>query len=140
MKIQKFDQYLNEDLLTDVNDKLSDENKDIKEDLTKMIQKSINSDDMGVFIEKLDSIIRNPNESSIEGLIQDAQIYDFYLKYRNEVDETLTKIKFFDDLQKFQKDNTVISLYDFVTKGTKRAINDFVTQIKQDLSQEEGGE
>ena len=94
MKIQKFDQYLNEDLLTDVNDKLSDENKDIKEDLTKMIQKSINSDDMGVFIEKLDSIIRNPNESSIEGLIQDAQIYDFYLKYRNEVDETLTKIKF----------------------------------------------
>ena len=140
MKIYKFGQYINEDLVSDVTGKLSDENKDIKEDLIKMIQKSINSEDMGVFTEKLDSIIRNPNESTIEGLIQDSQIYDFYLKYRNEIDETLTNIKFFDDLQKFQKDNTVISLYSFVINGTKRAISDFVEQIKKDLSGEEVAE
>ena len=41
----------------------------------------------------IESFVRNPEESQIEGLINDSDIYDFYLKYRNQVDEILSKIK-----------------------------------------------
>jgi pectate lyase len=136
MRISRFNNFINEDLVTDLSVKLSDNNKDIKEDLVKMIQKSVNSDDLGVFTEKLDSIIKDPKESTIEGLMQDADIYEFYLKYRNELDEILATDKFFEKIQDFQKEYNCISLYDFVVKGTLEAVQSLVKSIKEELSSE----
>jgi pectate lyase len=137
MKISKFYNFVNEDLVSDLSNKLSDENKDIKEDLIKMIQKSVNSDDEKLFIDKVDSIVQNPKESTIEGLIQDADIYEFYLKYRNEIDEILAKNEFFEKLQDFQKENNCISLYDVLVKGTLVATTILVSSIKQEISSPE---
>jgi hypothetical protein len=136
MKIIKFFNFINEDLSGEITTKLSDTNKDIKEDIVTYIQKTINSNDTKVFIEKLDSIIREPEESTIDGLTQDADIYEFYLKYRNDLDEILNQEGFFEDLQDFQKNNNCISLYDFVVKGTKSAIIELLNSIKKDLSGE----
>jgi pectate lyase len=136
MKIFKFSNFVNEDLTSDLVSKLSDENKDVKEELIKMVQKSVNSDDQNLFMEKIESIIKNPKDSTIEGLIQDADIYEFYLKYRNELDEILSKNDFFEKLQDFQKETNCISLYDIVVKGTLEAVITLVSKIKEDLSTE----
>lgn len=134
MKIFKFNNFINEDLTTDLVSRLSDENKDMKEEIIRMIQKSVNSDDENLFMQKIESIIKDPKESSIEGLIQDADIYEFYLKFRNEVDEVLSNNKFFEKLQEFQKENNCISLYDLIVKGTLESVNYLVNQIKQELT------
>lgn len=140
MKIFNFKKFIgqvNEDLVSDISSKISETNKDIKEDLIKMVQKTINSEDQNDFMEKLDSVIRNPKELSIEGLMQDADVYEFYLKYRNELDEILSKSGFFEKLQEFQKENNSISLYDFIVKGTLEAVKVLVEEIKSDISNEE---
>lgn len=134
MKIFKFNNFINEDLTTDLVSRLSDENKDMKEEIIRMIQKSVNSDDENLFMQKIESIIKDPKESSIEGLIQDADIYEFYLKFRNEVDEVLSNNKFFEKLQEFQKENNCISLYDLIVKGTLESVNYLVNQINQELT------
>ena len=69
MKISNYLQFINEDLVSDLSTKISDKNKDIKEDLVKMIQKSINSEDPKLFSDFIDSFVRNPEDSQIEGLI-----------------------------------------------------------------------
>jgi hypothetical protein len=140
MKIFKFEKFIgrvNEDLVSDISSKISEINKDIKEDLVKMVHNTINSEEQNDFMEKLDSVIRNPKELSIEGLMQDADVYEFYLKYRNELDEILSKSGFFEKLQEFQKENNSISLYDFIVKGTLEAVKLLVEEIKSDISQEE---
>lgn len=136
MVIYKFCKFINEDLSSELGSLISDENRDIKEELIQMVQKSVNSDDKNVFVEKIDSIIKDPKDSTIEGLIQDADIYEFYLKFRNDIDQILSDSQFFDKLQDFQKENNCISLYDIVIKGTMEAVNVVVNQLKEDISSE----
>jgi len=134
MKIHKYKNFIFENIEQEVIPKLSNDNKDMKENITRLIQKTINTDDIDVFKEKIDTIIKNPNESTIEGLIQDADVYEFYLKYRNDIDEVLSKNDFFTNLQDFQNQNTLISLYDFVVKGTLECVSIIVNDIKEDIS------
>jgi hypothetical protein len=137
MKISNYLQFINEDLVSDLSTKISDKNKDIKEDLVKMIQKSINSEDPKLFNDFIESFVRNPEDSQIEGLINDSDVYDFYLKYRNQVDEILSEIKFYENKP---SDIDSFGLYDFIIKGTKKAIEDLVSDIKGEISGEEGEE
>jgi len=136
MKISNYFQFIKEDVSQDLISKLSDENKDIKTDILEMITKSVNSEDPKMITEFIDSIIRNTEDSKIEGLINDADIYQFYKKYTNQVDEILSKIKFYDT--KPSEINS-FSLYKFVVKGTQKAILDLVSDIKGEISGQ-GGE
>jgi hypothetical protein len=136
MKISNYFQFIKEDVSQDLISKLSDENKDIKTDILEMITKSVNSEDPKMITEFIDSIIRNTEDSKIEGLISDADIYEFYEKYTNQVDEILSKIKFYDT--KPSEINS-FSLYKFVVKGTQKAILDLVSDIKGEISGQ-GGE
>jgi len=36
----------------------------------------------GEFKQFVESLLKNPDDAKIEGLINDSDIYDFYLKYR----------------------------------------------------------
>ena len=92
MKISNYFQFIKEDVSQDLISKLSDENKDIKTDILEMITKSVNSEDPKMITEFIDSIIRNTEDSKIEGLINDADIYDFYEKYSGK--EILNGIQF----------------------------------------------
>lgn len=65
-----------------------------------------------------------PEEVNIEGFINDSDVYDFYLKWRNEVDEILTDSGFFNESH-----DVITSLYDFVIFGTKKAFQLIVNHI-----------
>lgn len=139
-KYEKFIQTINEDLLSELSPKISDKNKEIKEDLMNLIHKTIDSEDQEIFMKKIEDVIRNPKEPLIEGLMQDADIYEFYLKYRNELDEILSEKDFFNKLQDFQKENNSISLYDFIVKGTMEAVKILLQEIKSELLGEESNQ
>lgn len=129
MKIKSYTSFVNEDLKSDLSPKLKSEYKDIKEDIIEMIKKSLKTSDNKTFEDFVSAFIRNPQETQIEGLINDSDVYDFYLKYRNDIDELLSKIKFYDEVP---SEITSFSLYDYVIKGTKKAISEIITMISEE--------
>ena len=82
----------------------------------------------GEFKSFIDSFIKEPNDVKIEGLINESDIYDFYLKYRNQIDECLNDINFYD---KPPKDINAFSLYEYTIKGTMFSVQEFVKQLSK---------
>lgn len=124
--MKNFTEFLNEKL--DV--KLSDNNKDMKNDLLSYIQKTVNSDDIALIINFIDSYIKKPEDSNIDGLINDSDIYDFYLKNQSNIDKLLLGIKWYDNAP---ADKNVFSVYDYIIISTKTAISEIMVDLKKDL-------
>jgi hypothetical protein len=102
----------------------SDKYSDIKDDIKKLIENTIENSG-GEFDTFVKSFNQNPDDIKIEGLINDSDIYDFYLKWRNDIDEILNDIKFFDNVP---TNLNVFSLYSYIIKGTEAAVKE-VTKI-----------
>jgi hypothetical protein len=100
--------------------------EEVIEEIKSMIEKTIENSG-GEFKSFIESFIKNPDDVKIEGLINESDIYDFYLKYRNQIDEVLNSVKFYGETP---ESINVFGLYDFVIKGTQRAIEEYVKMIK----------
>jgi len=127
--IKKFKQY-NESLSQNILDKLSSDVRDLKIELLDMIEKSLNSSDIDVIKNFIDSFPTDDSESVIEGLVNDSDIYEFYLKYTDSIDEVLNKADFFKDSP---SKYTIVGLYDYLVYGTRKAIKDTISKIKKEI-------
>lgn len=98
---------------------------DIKEEVDNMFKETV--DESGG---ELDSMKRaysqNPKDIKIRGFINDSDIYDFYLKFRNDIDQILNDINYFDDTP---QEKNAFGLYEYVVKGTERAFLEVVKMI-----------
>lgn len=126
--LKRYKQFIKEsDESIKVKSETSDSNKytEIKEELKSMIEKTIEKSG-GEYKSFIDSFIKNPDDVKIEGLINDSDIYDFYLKWRNDIDEILNNYKFFDEIP---SELNSFGLYDYMIKGTQRAIEETVKSM-----------
>lgn len=98
--------------------------KEAIDEVKKLIEGTIEKSG-GEFKQFIDSYIKSPNDVKIEGLIDEKDIFDFYLKYRNQIDECLQNINFYDETP------GVIRLYDYIIKGTQSAILEFVKSFTE---------
>jgi hypothetical protein len=96
----------------------------IKKVLMEMIEKSLNTSDKKTLQDFIESLKRNPESSQIQGLINDSDVYEFYLKYRNEIDQILSEKEFYD---KKPSELESFSLYDYLIVGTKEAIRHLIS-------------
>jgi hypothetical protein len=98
----------------------------IASEIKTLIENTINNigGDFDTFVK---SFVQNPEDIKIEGLINDSDIYEFYLKWRNDIDEILNEIKFFDNKP---TEINVFGLYEYVIKGTEAAVKEIVSSIK----------
>lgn len=103
---------------------------EIKDEIKSMIEKTIEKSG-GEFASFVDKFVKEPEEVKIEGLINDSDLYDFYLKFRNDIDEILNDIKFFGNAP---SEVNAIGLYDYLIKGTQKSIEEAVKLLA------EGGE
>lgn len=126
MKIRKF----NESLLEDLKDKLGEDYKDMKEELITSIEESISSSDMDLVSDFINSFINDPETTTIEGLSNDSDIYEFYLKFTNDIDEILQKKGFFDDSP---SSKGKLGLYDYLVEGSRVAIKEIMLIIKEEI-------
>ena len=94
---------------------ISDE---IKSELKEMIQKTIDNKG-GEYESFIDKLLNDNEDVKIEGLINDSDIFDFYLKWRNDLDPILNSSNFF---EKSPKDLGKMGLYEYVVEGTNSAI------------------
>lgn len=99
---------------------------EIKDEIKSMIEKTIEKSG-GELNQFVDSFNKNPEDVKIEGFINDSDIYEFFLKWRNDIDEILNDVKFFDENP---VEINAIGLYDYVIKGTERAFQEVVKMIK----------
>lgn len=103
---------------------------EIKDEIKSMIEKTIEKSG-GEFESFVDKFVKEPEDVKIEGLINDSDLYDFYLKFRNDIDEILNDIKFFGNAP---SEVNAIGLYDYLIKGTQKSIEEAVKLLA------EGGE
>lgn len=99
---------------------------EIKEEVKSMIEDTIKNSG-GEFSSFVESFVKNPDDIKIEGFINDSDVYEFFLKWRNEIDEILSSIKFFD---KLPSEFNAFGLYEYVIKGTQKAVEEVVSMLK----------
>jgi hypothetical protein len=104
-----------------------DESKftEFKDEVKSMIEKTVENNG-GDFESFKDKFIKTPEDIKIEGLINDSDIYDFYLKYRNDIDELLNDVKYFDEVP---SESNTFGLYDYTINGTERAVSEIVKSL-----------
>lgn len=95
---------------------------EIKDEIKSMIEKTIDNSG-GEFASFVDKFVKEPEDVKIEGLINDSDLYEFYLKFRNDIDELLNDIKFFGIAP---SESNAMGLYDYLIKGTQKAIEETV--------------
>lgn len=98
---------------------------DFKEEVKSMIETTIQNSG-GEFNSFIESFNKSPEDTKIEGLINDSDIYDFYLKWRNDIDEILNDINFFDEVP---SELNAFGLYEYVIKGTEKSIIEIVKNL-----------
>jgi len=138
MVIKKYnDFYIIEKLdLNKLSGKLTDEYKDLKTDLIDIVNdileetsdESVKNEDLISFIDEY--ISKGKESNLLDGLIEDNDIFNFYLKHQSDIDELLNDSKYMD---KSPKENNVFSLYDVIMDGTKEAIIEIFKRIKKEL-------
>lgn len=136
MKIEKYNNFINEKLdFDDIRERLDDNYSELKNGLIEMIEESlkgstevVNMIDIENFIG--DYISSGKDASMIDGIIEDNDIFNFYLKYQSDIDELLNDTKYMD---KSPKENNVYSLYDVVIDGTKQSILEALKMINKSL-------
>lgn len=100
---------------------------EIKDEVKSMIEKTIDKSggEMDSFVE---SYLKNPEDVKVDSFINDSDIYEFYLKWRNDIDEILSDLNFFDELP---TEHNAFGLYEYVIKGTEKAFFEVVKMLSQ---------
>ena len=109
---------------TDASD--SSKYTEVVDEVKSMIEKTVEEygGELKSFIK---SYTKNPKDVKVRGFINDADIYDFYLKWRNDIDEILNNLKFFDEVP---TKNNAFGIYEYAIKGTEKAFLEIVKMIK----------
>ena len=104
---------------------IGDKYTELKDEVKSLIESTIEKAG-GEYKSFIDKFIKSPEDVKIEGLINDSDIYDFYLKYRNDIDELLNNIKYFDEVP---SESNTFGLYDYIINGTERAVIEIVKSL-----------
>lgn len=98
---------------------------ELKDEVKSMIEKTIEKSG-GEFKSFVDKFTKSPEDTKIEGFINDSDIYEFYLKFRNDIDELLNNIKYFDEVP---SESNTFGLYDYIINGTEKAVSEIVKEL-----------
>jgi hypothetical protein len=127
MKLKYFNQFVFEQA-EELDVKDTSMYTDLQDDLKEMIEKSLKTSDEKTLEDFIDAYLRDSEKTQIEGLINDSDIYEFYLKYRNNIDEILSQINFYGEKP---SDMDSFSLYDYIIVGTKKAIKEVLNMLNK---------
>ena len=96
----------------------------IRGDVEKMIKDTVkDAVDVKEFAQKY---LKEPGQVEIEGLINDDQVYEFWQKYENEIDEILNKIGFFSESP---DEVNALGTYKYIIASTKAAVKEVVKML-----------
>jgi len=137
MKIRVFSDYLNEALdLTELQEEVGESFPELKMDLLEMIDMTLEASDIkNVKKEDLNDFFTNyitagKDADMIDELVEDNDLFNFYLKHQSDFDELLNDTGY---MEKSPQENNVFSLYDVTIDGTKQGILSLMEILQSDL-------
>ena len=119
---------LNEDV-SSFEEKITGSYKSLKRGALELIDGTINSSELVKYQNFINKYIEE-SDTVIEGFIEDNDIFNFYLKYKGDIDELLVEKEFFD---KSARENDIFSLYDYLIVGTKFAVKDIMEILQEEI-------
>lgn len=127
----KYKDFLYEDLNDKVGDKLEEQYKSLKRGILGLLENSIEDTTELVNVQNFINDFTNSNDkNTLIGFIDNADIFDFYLKFQANIDEVCNDKDYF---SKSPKENNVFSLYDYIISGTKYAVNEVLQIMMKEL-------
>jgi len=104
-----------------IDEAVSNDYQGLKNGLMEFVKKSSNGNDREFIKKWVEENKKEDTEKTVtlEGLIQDVDIYDFYLKHKEDIDNLLKESGYF---KEHQEHKNVNGLNDYVIDGTKEAI------------------
>lgn len=99
---------------------------ELETDLIQMIDDSVNTDDNNLKKETMKSYVED-NSTTIVGLVNDSDIFDMYLKYRNQFDSLLASIEHF--TKSPDSIGSVSSVYEYIIESTKIGIQEVFKKL-----------
>ena len=138
MKIRKYDSFITETInLDEYYEKLDEKFVDLKKDILQYINdtleenneiKHVNDSHLEEFIKEY--VTSGKDSDMIDNLIEDNDIFNFYLKHQSDIDELLNDSGYMTDSP---NQNNVYSLYDVVIDGTKESIFSVIKEFEDSL-------
>ena len=107
----------------------------ISDDVKDKIEKTIKNSG-GEYSSFLEAFIKE-SDVKIEKLINDSDVYDFYLKYIDDIDVILNDIKFFNESP---SSKNTFGLYNYLVLGTNEAIREIVKNLYELDKNSDAGE
>ena len=131
MKFLNFKEFgkQNENLSAELEGKLSNDQIGSKLYILDLIEKSLETSDLMALENFIKNYLEGDKNSYIQGLSNDAELFEFYAKYQVELDEILADDNYFD---KSPKEMNVYSVYEYVTKAAQRSLELLLSKIQQE--------
>jgi len=128
---EKYKDFLYENLEDKFKDKISEQYSSLKRGILLLLDDSVKN------TEELIDVQNYINKSSIDlnsnqliGFIDDADVFDFYLKYQTDIDEICNNNKWF---EKTAAEENIFSLYQYIINGSKFAVMQCLKILEKEL-------
>ena len=110
---------------------ISSEYEELQNDLIEKIENGTNTDDATLQLRTMENYIEDTESVSIIGLVNDSEVFDFYMKHRNQLDSILSEVEHFDKSP--ESIGVVNSVYEYIIISTRIAIQEsFKKMINKD--------
>lgn len=119
---------LNEDISA-FEEKITGKYKSLKRGILELIDGTINSSELVNYQNFINKYIEDP-DTVIENFVEDSDVFNFYLKYKGDIDELLADKEFFD---KSARENDIFSLYDYIIVGTRESVFDGMEILQDEI-------
>ena len=100
---------------------ISADYSDIQNELIEKIKETNETDNADLHLDIIKSYIED-DQTTIIGLVNDSDVFDFYLRYRNDIDMILSDLEHFNNSPESIGVNS--SIYDYIVKSTKMSIQE----------------
>jgi hypothetical protein len=125
----KYKYILYESLENQLKSKLNNEYISLKNGILNLIEKTIKNDNLNEAKKFINEYIQNPVIEKIEGFNNISELYNFYLKFQNDIDEICLKNNFY---RQNPEELNIKSLYDYIIEGSKSAILNIFKKIQSE--------
>ena len=127
----EFREQLLEKLVDTAGGKVGEEYKSLKMGVLQLVDDTMKGDSELVNAENLmGDYVKGDSGKNLVGMVDNIDIYNFYLKYQSNIDEVCNDLKYF---EKAPVSNNVFSLYDVVIDGTKFAVKEIVKILLKEI-------
>ena len=126
----KYKDLLYESLDDRMKDKLKEDYISLKRGVLLLIDDSIKTEELVDVQNFINDYINDKNKDVLVGLVDNADVFNFYLKFQGNIDEICNDKKYF---EKSPESKNIFSLYDFVIDGTTFAVKEIMKLFIDEL-------